>query len=311
MDRRSMRIFATGWSEGYDGPGRRWVVYLKGCNLNCRWCANPEGIETEPQMLFRPGRAAQPDAACPEGAVTEHAGGWRLSRERCVTCRERRCIQVWRHPAFEWVGEDVFPSEIVRRVLKARGLFGAEGGVTFGGGEPTLQIEEVLEAVRLLRREAIHVAVESNAATETFASIPGEVDLLICDLKCATSELHREWTGLGNERVLWNLRQAVQVQPRMTLRIPLIPGFNDSPEEMSRIGDFLSELSSLRRERAQRGGWDPVRVEILRLHHLGEPKYAALDWEYPMVGVAVPDRERAESLAAILQERGHEARVLL
>jgi pyruvate formate lyase activating enzyme len=306
-----MRIFATGWSEGYDGPGRRWVVYLKGCNLNCRWCANPEGIETEPQMLFRPGRGSEPAVVCPEGAVTERADGWSLSRERCVTCRERRCVQVWRHPAFERVGEEVTPAEIVRRVLKARGLFGTEGGVTFGGGEPTLQVEDVLEVVRSLRGEAIHTAIETNAATEAFAAIPGEVDLLICDLKCVSSDLHREWTGLGNDLVLQNLRRAVEVQPRMTVRIPLIPGFNDSPEEMNRIGEFLSELSDLRREMGAREGWAPIRVEILRLHHLGEPKYAALNWPYPMAGVEAPAREQAEAMVAILRDWGQVAGVVL
>ncbi len=306
-----MRIFATGWSEGYDGPGRRWVVYLKGCNLSCRWCANPEGIEGAPQMLFRPGRAAQPDAACPEGAVVGSDGKWCLSREQCVDCRDRRCVRVWRHPAFEWVGEDVTPAEIVRWVLKARGLFGADGGVTFGGGEPTLQMEDVLEVVRSLRGEAIHTAIETNAATEAFVSILGEVDLLICDFKCFSSELHREWTGLDNNLVLRNLRRAVEMQPWMTVRIPLIPGFNDSPEEMNRMGEFLRELSDARQDRVAREGWSPIRVEILRLHHLGEPKYAALDWVYPMADVGAPDRERAEAMAAILCSWGQAAGVVL
>ena len=78
-----MLIFADGWSEGFDGTGRRWVLYLKGCNMRCRWCTNPEGMNTVPEMLFYPARGREPEQACPWGAVRKEAGQYHLERGIC------------------------------------------------------------------------------------------------------------------------------------------------------------------------------------------------------------------------------------
>lgn len=289
-----MRIFKSGWSEGFDGPGRRWIVYLKGCNLRCRWCANPEGISPADEILFYPDRAKDPDRACPYGATAPSDDGWALDRERCAECPDRPCVSVWRHPAYEWAGEELSPAELEAQANRYRPLFGADGGVTFGGGEPTLQPDEVLEAIRRLRKAGIHTVLETNACTESFGRFVGEVDLLICDLKCATGALHEEWTGSDNRRVLDNLRIAAERQPALWIRVPLIPGFNDTDDEMAAIAAALGELGADR---------ENLKVEILRMHHLGEPKYAALGREYGMDGVAEPAKETAEKLVDLIRTR--------
>lgn len=289
-----MMIFAAGWSEGLDGPGRRWMIYLKACNFRCRWCASPESLSPEPELLFYPDRAKHMERACPPGAVRLIDGQWRVDRETCVGCK-RFCTEVWRHPAFEWAGRELDVSEVVEQVLKRRDFFLPDGGVTFGGGEASLQFEQVLEAIRLLKLEGIHCAVESNASTPGFEALIGEADLLICDLKCVSSDLHKQWTGADNAQVLDNLRRAAGAADELLIRIPLVHGFNDAEEEMARITAFLDELQ---------GAGKGLSVEVFRMHHLGRPKYRALGKVYPMEGVDEADGEKAWKLINEFTSRG-------
>jgi len=290
-----MRLFADGWSEGYDGPGQRWVLYCKGCNLRCRWCANPEGLSARPEILFYPQRGEAPERACAHGAVQ----GARLAHSTCAACPDQACMTVWKHPAFLPTCVETSVEGIVQRARQARPLFGTDGGVTFGGGEPTLQIDDLLAALAGLRNAGLHTAVESNAATDAFPRLLGVADLLLCDLKCADSERHRDWTGTDNLRILANLEQAARAQAPLWIRVPLVPGLNDDPAEMNRIAGILAGLAALHPD---------LRVDVLRLHHLGAPKYRALGMEYAMAGVTEPARETAAQFVARLRECGVEAR---
>ena len=286
-----MRIFATGWSEEVDGPGRRWVVYLKGCNFRCRWCANPEGMSSSPEMLFYPGRSPYADKACPYGAVQ----GTHLNRVKCATCADRPCSRVARDPAFEFAGWEMSVEELLGRADAARPLLGGQGGITFAGGEPTLQADDVLAAMAALRGRQIHTTIETNASTPGFARFPGQVDLIIADVKCVSPDRHRECTGADNALTLGNLSAAAQRQRDLLVRVALVTGFNDTDDEMDRIAAFLGRL---------RQGRDRLRAQVLRLHHVGEPKYAALGIEYPMKGCPYPPEQRARDLEGRLSDAG-------
>jgi pyruvate formate lyase activating enzyme len=290
-----MRVFSTGWSDGFDGPGQRWVVYLKGCNFRCPWCANPEGLSAEPEILFYAARGRYAHQACPFGAVAQRDGAPTLDRRVCAACRQRPCITQWHHPAFDYAGEEMSVAEIVDRARRYRPFWADGGGVTFGGGEPTLQAEPLAEAVEALRREGIHTAIETNAGSPSLGRFVGRADLLICDLKCVSRNLHLRWTGCGNETVLKNLRLAAAEQPELWVRVPLVSGVNDSDDEMGRIVAFLAGLPRRR---------TPLRVDVLRMHHLGEPKYNALGMPYSMAGVSPPPVAAAEALAERLAHAG-------
>lgn len=290
-----MNIFSTGFSEGFDGPGRRWVVYLKECNFRCRWCANPEGLSAEPQIMFYPDRAQYADKACPYEAVKQSANKWVIDRGKCAKCKDVPCVNVWCHPAFERAGKEVPIAEIVSSAQRYRPLFGRHGGVTFGGGEPTLQANQLLLAIKALRQKGIHTAVETNTSTPDLQKFVGLVDLLICDLKCISSDVHREWMDADNRQVLQNLQSMAKKQPQLIIRIPFVKGMNDSKEEMEKLRIFLYDLARQRKY---------LQVEVLRQHHLGEPKYAALGKEYPMCGAQLPERDEAQGFVDELARCG-------
>jgi pyruvate formate lyase activating enzyme len=287
-----MRIFARGWSDGFDGPGRRLVYYLKGCNLRCHWCGNPESIAAAPEMLFYPGKSAFAAQSCPHGAVRDGL----LDRRACARCADHACVERWRDPAFERVGEELTLPDLLDQVEERRPFFGRDGGgggVTFSGGEPTLQMDALLAAADALRERGIHVAIETNASSPRFHELAGRCDLLICDLKAVSGDLHARMTGADNQLILANLASGVA----MTVRVPLIRELNFVPEEREKIHRFLVEVR-------------PERVGLLLLHRLGRPKYQALGRAWTAEDLAPPDRDDVEAFRQALERDGLAAEIL-
>lgn len=277
-----MLIYAQGWSEGFDGPGRRLVFYCKGCNFRCRWCGNPESIAPEVEMLYDPARSAHVRSACPRGAVGPDGA---LNRNTCRSCATHDCVNRFHNPAFAVSGEERSPDDLIAAAASRRAMWGNDGGVTFSGGEPTLQAAELLAAVAGLRRGGISVYLESNASTAGFRSVAPEVSGLFCDVKCVHPALHRKLTGADNGAVLENLRFAAKLPVPLTLRVPLISGVNATPEEHDALRELLIGLRALRPDGAE------LRLELLKLHHLGEPKYRALGLSEPSAGWRAPGPE--------------------
>jgi pyruvate formate lyase activating enzyme len=284
-----MRIFARGWSEGFDGPGRRLVYYLKGCNFRCLWCGNPESIAAEPELLFYPEKSAFAAQACPRGAVR----GESLDRGACARCINRPCVSEWRDRAFELAGKEISAAEIVDEAQSRRAMLGKDGGVTFSGGEPSLQMDALLEAAAALREKGIAVAVETNASSPRFHELSGRFDTIICDLKCVSAELHRRITGADNRGALANLSSGSGIN----LRIPLIRELNFTAEERERIFQFLLRSR-------------PDTVGFLRLHRLGLPKYKALGLSCEAESLTPPERLDVEVYCLRLKEEGIAAEVL-
>jgi len=285
-----MRIFSQGWSNGFDGPGRRWVYYLKGCNFSCLWCGNPESISMKNQMLFYPEKSSFAAESCPNGAVLENG---KLDREKCIKCSSCDCVNSWHDPAFELSGKDISVSELIEEVMSRRDLFGSDGGVTFSGGEPTLQMDELLEAALALKKLGINLAIETNASSRRFSELNEIFDTLICDLKCVSPELHRLMVSFDNQTVIKNL-MAVRGE---IIRIPLIEELNFVSKEQDKILGFLTKTS-------------PKRVELLRLHQLGLPKYKALGISCRAEFMQPPKRKDAETFAGRIMDLGINCKVL-
>lgn len=269
-----MKLFSQGWSRDVDGPGNRMIFYCQGCNFRCRYCGNPESMNRNGNLLFYPernGRIAV-EQCCPNGAIlTGTDGNPCLNRETCQNCSSRFCTEVCHHPSFEYVGKDVPAEEIAQQIIRSVNL---SDGVTFGGGEATLQMDELLWIADTVRRQKIDVCVESNASTPHFLQLINRIDRIICDFKCDTTQRHQFLTGRDNHIVKQQLSVAAKSFEHMLIHVPLIMGINTDQEELEKMGKFLATLHH--------------PVEILAMHHWGEAKYRALDLEYPMQSSPLP-----------------------
>lgn len=191
-------------------------------------------------------------------------------------------------------GNDVSPRWVIDKALRCRDLV---DGVTFGGGEPTLQGNELAEVLQELRNNSIHTALESNGSTDAYRSVIALVDQLFTDLKTLSPELfasriNPDITLL--EKVKDNLLYAALNHKDLTIRIPVITDLNDTVVQQEKIADYLADLQD------KGGGF---KVELLKQHHIAEPKYHALQRKYLCQGIAVPGDQVMENFTAILKQR--------
>lgn len=299
MDRETTgTIFNIQRFSIHDGPGIRDLVFLKGCPLRCAWCANPESQRSRPELSYRRSscvgcRACV--AACPRGAVRAgEDGGVQIDRALCGGCFA--CARACCSHALSAIGEEVSARELVRRIMGQHLSWRAHSGVTLSGGEPLCQPEFAAAVLRLLHGEGTTTALETCgcAPFEAIELVAPHCDLIHFDLKLMDPELHRRYTGADNREILDNLRRLSRRFPHIPLivRTPLVPGVNDSVENLSATAQFLRRLPSLR------------DYELLPYHNFGEGKYRQLGREYPLAGLERPDkaavRARNDALRRII-----------
>ncbi len=260
-----------------DGPGIRTTVFFKGCNLRCAWCHNPESQSPKPQLLFYKNRCT----GC--GKCKEKCA---YSLEKCDLCG--RCTLYCPSDAREICGKEYTVDEIMREILKDKAFYESSGGgVTFSGGECMLQIDFLEELLRECKESGIHTAVDTagHVPYDYFERILPYTDLFLYDVKSIDNEVHKKYTGVGNELILENLKTLLGVGAPLWIRIPVIPSVNDATEDMIAVKEYVYSHGR------------PKKIELLPYHAMGEHKYAAIGMQAH--AFAVPEKQAVKRLQDI------------
>ena len=255
---RTANLFDIQRNSFVDGPGIRTTVFFKGCNLRCQWCHNPESQIMESQIMFY--------------------------KDKCTGCGRCRDITVDNsdfvcfHDAKKICGKTYTVDELFNIIIKDKIFYETSGGgVTFSGGECLLQQDFLCEILEKCKAAGIHTAVDTagHIHWNVFEKVLPYTDLFLYDMKAFDCNIHRKYTGVSNECILENLKKLFEAGANMWIRIPVIPGVNDTVKEMQKIKNFLTP-------------YNPSKIELLPYHRMGEHKYTALGMK--KIKFDVPDK---------------------
>ena len=293
-------VFNIVHSSFVDGYGVRTTIFLKGCPLRCVWCCNPEGQALDPELKVTYGNCDGCGLCvpkCGEGAlsITDKMVG--VDRKKCTGCGQ--CVDSCFKDALGMFGTWYTAKEIFEIVRKEADYYRSTGGgVTIGGGEATLWPDFVSELIDLCHKEYIHVAIDTcgHTTTEKGLDCLKKADLLLFDIKGLDVGSHRENTGVANDVIQKNLRLLSDLRKPIIIRLPIIPNYNDSDEELEEVARLISGLKSVE------------RVDLIPLHEYSMVKYVQLDKEYCLSSEPVPD-ERQEELLQLFKGYGLNAQI--
>lgn len=247
------RIFDIQKYSIHDGPGIRTIVFLKGCALRCKWCCNPESQSFQIQTMMQDGRE-------------------------------------------KVIGRDVTVEEVMDEVRKDTCHYKRSGGgLTLSGGESLLQPDFASALFQAAQYYGLNTALESTGFAE-FETIKEKIlpflDLFLMDIKHLDSAKHKLFTGQPNDLILENARKIAAEGQKLIIRVPVIPTFNDTPEEILQIAQFARTLHGVE------------QLHLLPYHRLGQDKYLGLDRNYTLGHLMPPDNEHMEMLAQVARASG-------
>ena len=289
------KIFNIQHYSIHDGPGIRTTVFFMGCPLRCQWCQNPESLGLQPVMFFNAEKCtgcSQCVEACPENAIQVIDGKSRTNRKQCKG--HGNCVEVCPYEARSLMGQNAFAGEVFEAV-NADTIFYQKsgGGVTISGGDPIVQPDFAISILSLCRDAGIHTAIETcgHIKWEIFSHILEHVDLVLYDFKHMNPSAHRDYTGVRNELILDNAKKIRrELHLPMLARLPIIPGYNDSFENLNSAARFIAhELGN------------EVKVYLLPYHRLGETKYERMEKPGGCVHIEPPGDERMEELKRMFE----------
>lgn len=287
----------------HDGPGTRTTVFLKGCSLRCKWCANPESIRPKPELSYNPkectGRTC---GLClkkpfPKGAFyfTEDEEGPVKVNWDLTSGMDKALCEECPTGALAMYGKTMTVDEVLAEVEKDASFYQSTGGgITLSGGECMLQPDFSAALLEEAHARGINTAVETacNVPWDFIAKVLPHVDTMLHDHKLVDSERHKKWCGAGNERILANFKKAYETFPDVDFiaRTPLIPGVNADEENIRGVLAFIRPHKNV------------SDYELLPYHRFGLGKYDYLGKVYELDDYRTPSDELVAHLQAIIDE---------
>ncbi len=294
-----------------DGPGIRTTIFFKGCSLKCLWCHNPESISPHPQVHWIANRCIGCKTClevCPEGALAFTPDGNCIDRNRCTGCG--LCANECPAAALELLGQTWKLDDLVAEVVKDRTYFEKSGGgVTLGGGEPTLQTPFNRDLLKELKETGIHTALDTcgMCSRNALEELLPYSDLLLFDLKEIDPQKHKRFTGTTHEQIFENLihvrdwMQSNAHPSQLWIRTPIIPDATASMENIRGIGRFIAtNLDGL-----------VNRWELCAFNNLCKDKYLRLDLDWAYKDCELLSRLLMEKMAAVARNSGVDPEIVL
>jgi pyruvate formate lyase activating enzyme len=277
----------------HDGPGIRTTVFLKGCPLDCRWCSNPESKTSYPDLMvhdircIRCGRCIE---ECPQQAI-KLGKSIRINRRSCDLCL--KCVHICPSGAITVAGQLMTVEEVLFEIKKDHLLYrNSNGGVTVSGGEPLLQWRFVRNLLKECHQHGFHTALDTSgyAPWNILCKVLEYTDLCLYDLKHVEAENHVKGTGKSNRRILENLFLSTS-QVLTWLRVPLIPGYNDSRANIMNMIEIAKKA-------------DVEKISFLPYHEYGKTKYVSLGRRYGLGKLKPPSNADLQKLVKLVRNAG-------
>jgi pyruvate formate lyase activating enzyme len=279
-----------------DGPGVRTTVFLKGCPLSCLWCSNPESMNPLPEVTWRYTtckRCGTCVETCPLGLITIDEDGVHIDRKSCDRCG--KCVEACVTESLRMCGTRMTVEEVYNVVKRDIDFYKVSGGgITCSGGEVLMQADFVAELFKRCRENEIHTCADTSGfgSKQAMETILAYADLIYFDLKHMDAAEHQRLCGQSNDLILSNLALVVEKGIPMVIRVPLIPGYNDSDENITALAKTVADMTK------------ETPVNILPYHRYGENKYRMTDKTYQLDGVKYPTEEELEKAKQIIESFG-------
>jgi pyruvate formate lyase activating enzyme len=271
-----------------DGPGIRTVVFLKGCPLRCKWCANPESQKEKRELAYWHNKCIGCGRClnkCQQSALNLGEQGIKIDREKCVSCGE--CCEVCNTEALVMIGNEKTADEILKEIQKDQMFYDESGGgVTFSGGEPLSQPALLKQTAMLCKQHEIHTCVETCgfAKWEDIENVMPYIDVFLFDLKHMDANKHKKMIGVSNETILRNFEKLIANDKKVIVRIPIITTYNDDETSVNAFIDYLKDIAP------------SSRVDLLPYHRLGLSKYKSINVDYELRGLLPPSEQKMKEI---------------